>query len=366
MIGSFLCLSLVASLTAQELYLPGQSGEWEKRDATQLGFSAERLDVAVEFAKESENKDTKDMAKLIEKSFSREPFFSIIGPTKPREGSSGMIIRGGYVVAEWGDTDRVDMTFSVTKSYLSTVAGIALDQELIRDVHDPVRDYVRDGTFDSEHNRDITWDHLLTQTSDWSGELFGKPDWADRPVGKDKDKWQDRKMHEPGTHFKYNDVRVNLLAYSLTNVFRKPLPEILKDEIMDPIGASPTWRWNGYENSWLTIDGRKVQVVSGGGHWGGGMFISTRDHARFGLLFLRNGNWNGKQLISTDWIKAAMKPAKAKSDYGYMWWLNTDQAKIPSAPADSFHGAGFGGNLSTLIRKTISLSFFAGLPTFPA
>lgn len=333
------------ALVAQEkVYYPGKWGDWQKKSAAETGFDAEKLGDAVEFAKGAANKQTKDLADLIKKSFGREPHFSIIGPTKNRGDANGMIVRRGFIVAEWGDTDRVDMTFSVTKSYLSTVAGLAVDEILIRDVHDPVAKYVRDGTFELEHNRKISWHHLLNQTSDWSGELWGKPDWADRPVGESLEEQKNRKLHQPGTHYKYNDVRVNLLAYSLTNVWRKPLPEVLREKIMDPIGCSPSWRWHGYENSWITLDGRKVQVVSGGGHWGGGMFISTRDHARFGLLFLRNGKWGDKQLISREWIKAAMQPARAKKDYGYMWWLNTDQARVKSAPADSFSGAGFGGN----------------------
>ena len=63
---------------------------------------------------------------------------------------------------------------------------------------------------------------------------------------------------------------------------------------MEPIGASSTWRWYGYENSWVEIDGQKVQSVSGGGHWGGGMFINAYDMARFGYLFLRNGKWKDR------------------------------------------------------------------------
>ena len=79
------------------------------------------------------------------------------------------------------------------------------------------------------------------------------------------------KLNEPGTFFKYNDVRVNLLAYSLLQVSRKPLPVVLKEKIMDPIGASTTWRWYGYDNSFVNIDGVMVQSVSGGGHFGGGL-----------------------------------------------------------------------------------------------
>ncbi|MCV4860463.1 hypothetical protein OFB63_30920, partial [Escherichia coli] len=67
---------------------------------------------------------------------------------------------------------------------------------------------------------------------------------------------------------------------------------------MDPIGASNTWRWTGYRNAWIVLNGQPVQSVSGGGHWGGGMFINAYDMARFGLLTLHKGNWNGKQLLS--------------------------------------------------------------------
>ena len=186
------------------------------------------------------------------------------------------------------------MTFSVTKSYVSTVAGLAWDAGLIKDLNDKVADYVWDGTFDGEHNSKITWEHLLTQSSDWSGCLFGMYDWADRPPKEGTiDTWKNRTLFEPGTHFKYNDVRVNLLAYSLLQVWRKPLPIVLKEKIMDRIGASSTWRWYGYENSFVNVDGIMMQSVSGGGHHGGGLFINTLDQARFGLLFLNKGKWKG-------------------------------------------------------------------------
>jgi CubicO group peptidase (beta-lactamase class C family) len=247
-------------------------------------------------------------------------------------------------VGEWGDLERVDMTFSVAKSYLSTVAGLALRDGLINDLQRPVAQWVRDGHFESEHNRQISWRQLLQQTSDWSGTLWDVPDWADRPEGDDPELWPQRVMHEPGSYFKYNDVRVNLLAYSLLQVWREPLPQVLKREVMDPIGASSTWRWHGYENSWVTVDGLRMQSVSGGGHFGGGLFINTLDHARFGLLFLRNGQWGGRQIMSADWIDQLRQPAEAKLDYGYMWWLNTSKERIPAAPENVFYAAGFGGN----------------------
>src|SRR5258708_19670915 len=88
---------------------------------------------------------------------------------------------------------------------------------------------------------------MLRQTSDWEGTLWGKPDWADRPEP-NAAQWTTRPRHKPGTVYKYNDVRVNALALAALNVWRRPLPQVLKETIMDPIGASDTWRWFGYEN----------------------------------------------------------------------------------------------------------------------
>ncbi|MGK7390717.1 MAG: serine hydrolase domain-containing protein [Candidatus Cyclobacteriaceae bacterium M2_1C_046] len=237
------------------------------------------------------------------------------------------------------------MTFSVTKSYLSTVAGLAVDKELIDDVNDNVHEYVWDDTFEGEHNRQITLHHLLNQSSDWSGSLFGMYDWADRPSSEGGiDGWRRRELNKPGATFEYNDVRVNVLAYSLLQVWRKPLPIVLKDQIMDPIGASTTWRWYGYENAWVVVDGLQAQSVTGGGHSGGGLFINTWDHARFGYLFLRNGKWNDQQLISEDWISMLRKPSEANPSYGYMWWLNKGNKSYEGIDEDVYYAAGFGGN----------------------
>jgi CubicO group peptidase (beta-lactamase class C family) len=147
---------------------------------------------------------------------------------------------------------------------------------------------------------------LLRKTSEWEGTLWGIPTWADRFTG------TIRELQEPGAYYEYNDVRVNLLALALLRVWRRPLPQVLKEYIMDPIGASG-WEWHGYDNSWVTVDGLKMQSVTGGGHWGGGMFISARDQARFGLLHMRNGKWKDKQLLSEAYLRMATTPGKLNS-----------------------------------------------------
>jgi CubicO group peptidase (beta-lactamase class C family) len=250
------------------------------------------------------------------------------------------VIRHGFVAAEWGDTTRADMTFSVTKSFLSTVVGVAYDRRLIKDVHDRVAPYMPAGVdlFASEHNAKITWDHLLRQTSDWSGTLWDKPDWADRPPpNQTPEQWAKRELREPGTFYKYNDTRVNVLSLATLYVMKRPLPAVLKDAVMDPIGASDTWHWEPYDNAFVTIDGRRMPSVPGGGHHGGGMFISAWDMARFGYLFLHGGNWAGRQLVSQAWIAMARTPgtaANAESKvYGFMnWFLNVPQPGQAGAP----------------------------------
>ncbi|MGL1558175.1 hypothetical protein ACSTIJ_23455, partial [Vibrio parahaemolyticus] len=77
---------------------------------------------------------------------------------------------------------------------------------------------------------------------------------------------------------------VNRLSLSLLELFKEPLPAVLKRRIMDPIGASTGWKWDGYRNSTVKIDGKDMVSVPGGGHWGGGIVISARDLALMGLL----------------------------------------------------------------------------------
>ena len=352
-------LVMVSAVAAQAVYYPGSGDDWERRAPAQVGLDARQLDEAIAFAKANEAKGPRDLEAAHYQSFGREPFGEGIGPFKTRGDPTGVILRRGYIVAEWGDPHRVDMTFSVTKSFLSTTVGLALDRGLIGSVQDRVAEYmapvvlVGDGErgesallpFETLHNRKITWDHLLRQTSDWEGTLWGKPEWADRPTGEPSE-WRTRARHEPGSAYEYNDVRVNVLALAALNVWRRPLPQVLKELVMDPIGASQTWRWFGYENSWVLIDGVAVQSVSGGGHWGGGMFINARDQARFGYLTLRRGKWKDRQLLSEAWVRMALTPTPVQPTYGFMnWFVNTDRKFLPSAPASAFAHMGAGTNM---------------------
>jgi CubicO group peptidase (beta-lactamase class C family) len=241
------------------------------------------------------------------------------------------------------------MTFSVAKSYLALLAGLAVGDGLIPDLDARVAETVRDGGFDGKHNGAITWRHLLQNTSEWEGALFGKSEVVDRGrslavEGKGR-KGMVRPLHPPGTYWEYNDVRVNRLSLALLRRFGRPLPEVFAERIMRPIGASGDWAWHGYETSWVEVPGSgRVQSVSGGGHWGGGVFIHAEDQARIGLLAAQDGVWAGRRLLPEGWVAACRTPCALNPHYGLLWWLNTGRTKWPSANAEAFCFSGAGGN----------------------
>jgi len=339
-----------AQLPSATAYFP-PAGTWERRAPAQVGLDAARLDSAVRFIQSAENPQPRDLAVAHYLSWGREPMDTPVGPFTTRGDVSGVVIRNGYLVASWGDPDAVEMTFSVTKSFLSATVGLMWDRGFLPDLAAPVAQLVRSEHFASDHNRRVTWDHLLRQTSDWEGTLWGKADWADRP-GQDLAAHLRRPRNAPGTVYTYNDVRVNLLAYATLQVLRRPLPDFLREHLMEPIGASPTWRWHGYETSWIELDGRQVQSVSGGGHWGGGMFISAMDMARFGYLTLRQGQWGGRQVLSRAWVAMAETPGPANPGYGFMnFFLNTTGEAIPGAPRTAYTHRGAGNNIIYVDRE---------------
>jgi len=364
-----LCISVAASAQVKTYFPPADN--WERKTPTSLRIDSNLIQQAIQYAVTHETKFPKNLMLTQAMQFGKEPFSDPIGPMESRGPAAGIIVYKGYIIAEWGNLNSVEMVNSVTKSMLSTVVGLAVNKGLIHSIEDKVYAYlppielVNAPTtdlnpinqtsfiypFNTEHNQKINWNHLLRQTSDWEGVLWGKPDWADRPSDK-SDEWTTRKRFEPGTVYKYNDTRVNALALAATTVWRKPLPEVLREQLMQPIGASNTWAWTGYKNAWIILDGKMIQSVSGGGHFGGGLFINAYDMARFGLLTLRKGNWNGKQIITEDWINQSMTPTSVNTGYGFMnYFLNTDKKIYPSAPATAYAHIGNGTNAIYVDRE---------------
>ena len=329
------------------IQFPG--AEWHRATPQDLGFDANALARACNYAVSSEIDWPTDVGRMVARD-DPPPYDRPIGPTKARGSASGVVVKGGLIAASWGDPRRVDMTFSATKSYLSTCAGLAVDRGRIKSVDDCVADYVGGDWFAGEHNSTVSWRHLLQQTSEWSGTIFGIPDSVDhnRSVNGRRSgavKGEARRLNAPGTFWEYNDVRVNALALALLHVVREPLPTLLEREIMAPIDASPTWQWHAYDNATVTIDGKRLPSVPGGAHWGGGLWISALDQARYGLLMLARGRWNSRRLLSEEWIDAALAPCPVQSNYGFLWWLNSGRKSWPRASERAFAALGAGGNM---------------------
>jgi CubicO group peptidase (beta-lactamase class C family) len=314
------------------------AGTWEQKPPSALGLDPAKLKLAVEYAQANGSKwdFEKDQVRT---------FGTPLGPLpKQRAATNGIILRHGYVAAEFGDIKANDPVYSAAKSFLSTVCSVAVAKGLIKDVNDPVANYIHDGGYDSPHNAKITWKNHLQQESEWEGVMWGKnADFVGaEPFGNGQRKA--RAIEDPGAYYEYNDVRINRFSLSLLRLFGKSLPDVLKENIMDPIGASQDWRWVPYNNSTVEISGKMIGSVSGGTRWGGGLWINSEDLARFGLLILNHGKWRDQQLVSAKWLDDAVTPSAHGPDYGYLWWLNTKQKQWPSGPASSFAAIGNGSN----------------------
>ena len=339
----------------EDNYVP-DAANWARLSAADAGFDGARLDAAVAFARAHDSPWPQSLyyadGRYVGNVEWKEtgPWSKIVGPVLPRGGPAGLVLKGGRVLAEWGDTLRPDMTFSVAKSYLAVLAGLAVADGCISDIDEPVGATVQGPWFASPHNARVTWRHLLQQSSEWQGELWGKSDQVDhnRQTGAGADqsrKGQRRELVAPGTYFEYNDVRVNLLAFCLLQRFGRPLPDVLRERVMDPIGASRTWEWHGYSTSWTEVGGRRVQSVAGGGHWGGGMVIGARDHARLGLLMARGGRWGERQVLPESWVRETFSPSPTNPGYGCLWWLNAGAVRRPAASPSSVFAVGAGNHL---------------------
>lgn len=282
----------------------------------------------------------------------RPPWNRLYGPIHSRGPASGVIVRDGKELAAWGEPDRADLTYSVVKTYLALLAGVAFDRGLITDVDERIGSRLHDIGFDEGNNALITWRQLLQQTSEWEGTLWDIPDQADRystatfsapAAGLKGDA---RPLQEAGTFWEYNDIRVNQLAFALLHLFEKPLPDVFREAIMRPLGATEDWKWLGYDNSWVEINGQRMQSVTGGTHWGGGMSISARNQAKIAQMMLDRGkSTTGERVLSETWIRQMLTPCDIAPYYGYLTWLNDAQRIFPDVPASSFFGIGAGSSL---------------------
>jgi len=159
---------LTAVNDARRAFIPGAHGSaWEGIKPAAAGLDPGKLEAAVALAHANDSPWPRSLyypdGRYVGSVEWNEagPWSEIVGPVLPRGGPAGVILKGGRILTEWGDTSRADMTFSVAKSYLSVLAGIAVADGVIASVDEPVGVAVKGPWFASAHNAAITWRHLL-------------------------------------------------------------------------------------------------------------------------------------------------------------------------------------------------------------
>jgi CubicO group peptidase (beta-lactamase class C family) len=183
-----------------------------------------------------------------------------------------------------GEPARADLTFSVAKTYLGLLAGVAQGQGLLPDEDEPVAARLPGTGFDdSERNRAVTWAQLLSQTSEWEGTSFGLPTRSTAGA-----RWRRTRAPRPGPQGRRPSAAG---AGQLLGIQRRahqpararpaaslppPLPEVFLEQLLRPLGGGDGFAWRGYDDAWVELSGvGRVQSVPGGTHWGRGVSISA-------------------------------------------------------------------------------------------
>lgn len=243
---------------------------------------------------------------------------------------TGLVIRGGKIVGEWyfdgATADTKLLVYSTSKSFASTAAGLAIaDGKLSLDskVGDFLPDVMPDG------KRDVTVRHLISMNT-------GVHNNAQLPTMEKRFSYSlfEAPMdHQPGSHWDYNNTGLALLAPVLKKATGKQVDEILDEKVFRKIGIGESdWTWDKNEEYSLPYSG---------------LHITARGLAKFGLLFLRNGQWQSEQVVPSAWVAEAVKPSQEdNAEYGYLWWNNTTGKKFPGVPTDAYAALGkFGNNM---------------------
>ena len=298
--------------------------QWEERAPETQGVDPAKLRAAVEYLEKNAGRDgVRELA----------------------------VIRNGYLIWKGPDIDRVHGVWSCTKPFTSTTLGLLIDDRKCRletraMEHLPAL---------AARYPDVTLRHFTTMTSGYRAEgdepagsyIHGPSQTPFRPG--------EPLFTPPGSSYAYWDSAMNQFAHVLTRIAGEPLEELFRRRIAGPIGMDPAkWDWGDFG----AVDGR---VVNGGsGNQNRHMFISAREMARFGHLFLNRGRWKERRLLSAAWVEAATSPQvpagmplkgaaiDGRGVYGYNWWANgagpDGRRKWPGASPGTFAASGFNNN----------------------
>ncbi len=313
-----------AAIADETMVFPGE--QWQEATPESQGVDSERLGSAVTYLKENSGQD--GVKELV-------------------------IVRNGRMIWKGTDIDKVHGVWSLTKSFTSTVLGLLIDDgeaslDTLAKDHIPAM---------AEAYPALALRHFTTMTSGYyavGDEPRGS--YAHGPSRTPFTPGDTPLFTPPGSKYAYWDSAMNQFANVLTRIAGEPIEELLKRRIADPIGMNRAqWDWGDFGE----VDG--IVVNGGSGNTNKHMLISARELARFGLLFLNRGEWNGRQLISASWVDAATSlqvPASIPAGhaysegrpgaYGFNWWVNGVWAdgtrKWPGAPLGVYAASGYNNN----------------------
>lgn len=271
-------------------------------------------------------------------------------------GGSGLIIRHGKLVMEWGDPAQHYDLKSTTKSIGVTLLGIALKDGKVR-LDDPAIRHQPALGASPDSNKETGWLPKITLRH-----------LANQVAGFEKPGGYGRVMFEPGTKWHYSDAGPNWLAECLTLAYGRDLNDVIFERVFTPIGIKPAdirWRENAYRPH--EIAGVKRR------EFGAGFHGNVHAMARIGYLYLRNGRWNDQQIIPPEFVQLASQPAKeivdlpeheeprgnASAHYSLLWWNNGD-GTIPALPRDAFWSSGLGNSHILVIPSLDIVAVRAG------
>ena len=202
-------------------------------------------------------------------------------------------------------------SMSMTKTVMALLIGIAIDRGLIGSVQEPVADYLPQWRHDAR--RLITIEHLLTMQSGLLSDVKLRRPWglpAVLPLYLGHDVAQAAlsvpAVAPPGQYFEYNNVNTQLLGLVLAAASGQPLPDIYSQWLWQPLGAQDARLW--------ADDHGMVRTFAA-------LFATPQDWLRLGQLFLNQGQANGRQIVSAQWLAQMRIPRNLRRDYGYQVWL---------------------------------------------
>jgi len=249
------------------------------------------------------------------------------------------IVTRGKVLASWGAVDRKFNVHSIRKSFLSTMYGMRVAEGKIR-LDATMADL---GIDDNEprltevEKRATVQDLLKARSGVYHPALYETAAMkAKRPV---------RHSHAPGTFWYYNNWDFNVLGTIYEQRAGAGIYEDFMRLIADPLGMED------YE----VTDGKYV-TGEDSIHRAYPFRMTARDMARFGLLYLRGGGWNGKQIVPAAWVKESVvsySDAGSSGGYGYLWWISKDGRHFPGVtlPEGSYSARGAGGHYILVIPR---------------